>query len=162
MIRDDFCAFHVYITIFQFHSNVHRSPRTHYLRCERSMIIIPIISNKKSELCASDIADERVRGPAVMNLPHSRERCATVKGVDERPELYTVSNVVALIPYLSVTLFSLLYCTRPCLLFPRRALSMAEHKNADYLLARSRWTIIHVSARYARARERGKLRETDR
>lgn len=93
---------------------------------------------KQEERAASETADKRVRGPTVMNLPHSRERYGVVKGADGRPELYTVSNVVALIPYLSVTLFSLLYCIWPCLLFPRRALSMAEHKNADYLLARSR------------------------
>lgn len=36
---------------------------------------------------------------------------AAVRGADERPELYTVANVVALIPHLSVTLFSLLYYT---------------------------------------------------
>lgn len=47
-----------------------------------------------------------------MNLPHSRsERYGAVRGAEERPELYTVANVVALIPHLSVTLFSLLYCT---------------------------------------------------
>lgn len=33
----------------------------------------------------------------------------TLRGAEERPELYTVANVVALIPHLSVTLFSLLY-----------------------------------------------------
>lgn len=49
-----------------------------------------------------------------MNLPHSRERYGTVKGsTEERPELYNMANAVALIPHLSVTLFSLLYCTVP-------------------------------------------------
>lgn len=47
-----------------------------------------------------------------MNLPHSREHYGAVKGsTEERPELYNMANVAALIPHLSVTLFSLLYCT---------------------------------------------------
>lgn len=46
-----------------------------------------------------------------MNLPHSRGRHGAIRRAQDRPELYTVANVVALIPHLSVTLFSLLYGT---------------------------------------------------